>query len=150
MRCSTFINLGRENWHSNKRCIREEPDRPHLSLTRELGLVVLICYLFLPYILAVLRRIPLLEEGGELHRVITRLNSLHSTIQSPVAGEEISGFLLYTCGIGFSPYKGGIDLSIYMPDRPSYIDVGSIFLSTSAHKSFYIHVGFSPLSYIDR
>ena len=90
MRCPAFINLGRENWHSNKRCIREEPDRPHLSLTRELGLVVLLCYLFLPYILAVLRRIPLLEEGGELHRVITRLNSLHSTIQSPVAGEEIS------------------------------------------------------------
>ncbi len=31
----------------------------------------------------------LLEEGGEPHRVITGLNSLHSTIQSPVAGEEI-------------------------------------------------------------
>ena len=31
----------------------------------------------------------LFEECRELHRVIARLNSLHPTIQSPVAGEEI-------------------------------------------------------------
>ena len=37
----------------------------------------------------------LFEEGGELHRVITRMNSLHSTIQSPVAGEEISEGAFY-------------------------------------------------------
>ncbi len=60
-----------------------------LSLTRELGLVVLLCQFLLPYILPVLRRVPLLEEGGEPHRVITGLNSLHTAIQSSVAGEEI-------------------------------------------------------------
>ena len=32
----------------------------------------------------------MLEKGGKRHRVITGLNSLHSTIQSPVAREEIS------------------------------------------------------------
>ena len=31
----------------------------------------------------------LFEECRELHRVIARLNSLHPTIQSSVAGEEI-------------------------------------------------------------
>ena len=84
-RCSASINLGREHWHSNQSCIREEPDRPHLSLIREPGLVVLFYQLLLPYVLAVLRWIPLLEEGGEPHCVITGLDSLHTTIQSPVA-----------------------------------------------------------------
>ena len=51
--------------------------------------------LLLPYILPVLRWVPLLEEGGEPHRVITRLNSLGPTIQSPVAGEEISEGTFY-------------------------------------------------------
>ena len=37
----------------------------------------------------------LFEEGRELHRVITGLNSLHTTIQSPVAGEEISEGAFY-------------------------------------------------------
>ena len=37
----------------------------------------------------------LLEEGRESHCVITGLNSLHSTIQSPVAGEEISEGTFY-------------------------------------------------------
>ncbi len=36
-----------------------------------------------------------LEEGREPHRVITGLNSLNSTIQSPVAGEEIGEGALY-------------------------------------------------------
>ena len=37
----------------------------------------------------------LLEEGRESHCVITGLNSLHSTIQSPIAGEEISEGAFY-------------------------------------------------------
>ena len=37
----------------------------------------------------VLSWVPMLEEGGEPHRVITGLNSLHTTIQTSVAGEEI-------------------------------------------------------------
>ena len=52
-------------------------------------MVVFLCQLLLPYILAVLRWVPLLEESGESHCVIAGLNSLHSTIQSPIAGEEI-------------------------------------------------------------
>ena len=31
----------------------------------------------------------LFEEGGEPHCVVTGLDSLHTTIQSPIAGEEI-------------------------------------------------------------
>ena len=80
MGCSPSIKVGREYWHSNLRCIREEAVRPLLSLIRELGLVVLLCQLLLPYILPVLRWIPLLEEGGEPHRVITGMNALNSTI----------------------------------------------------------------------
>ena len=64
-------------------------DEPH-SLVSELGLIVLPCQFLLLYILPVLRWIPLLQEGRESHRVITGLKSLHSTIQSPVAREEIS------------------------------------------------------------
>ena len=30
------------------------------------------------------------EEGKKPHRVITGLKSLHPTVQSPVAGEELS------------------------------------------------------------
>ena len=37
----------------------------------------------------------MLEEGGEPHRVITGLDSLHTTIQSPIAGEEIGKGALY-------------------------------------------------------
>ena len=59
-------------------------------LVRELGLVVLLRQLLLTHIFPVLRGgVPLLEEGGEPHRVITGLNSLHSSIQSSVAGEEV-------------------------------------------------------------
>ena len=58
-------------------------------------MVVLLCQLLLPYIIPVLRWIPLLEKGGEPHRAITGLNSLHTTIQSPIAGEEIGKGALY-------------------------------------------------------
>ena len=58
-------------------------------------MVVLLCHLLLPYILPVLRRVPLLEKGGKPHCVITGLNSLHSTIQSAITGEEISEGALY-------------------------------------------------------
>ena len=51
-------------------------------------MVVLLRQLLLPHIFPALRRVPLLEERGEPHRVITGLNSLHSSIQSSVAGEE--------------------------------------------------------------
>ena len=37
----------------------------------------------------------MLEEGGEPHRMITGLDSLHTTIQSPIAGEEIGEGPLY-------------------------------------------------------
>ena len=37
----------------------------------------------------------LLEEGRESHCVITGLNSLHSTIQSAITGEEISEGAFY-------------------------------------------------------
>ena len=67
---------------------------PH-SLVRELGLIVLPCQFLLLYILPVLRWIPLLQEGREPHCVITGLNSLNSTIQSPIAGEEISEGAFY-------------------------------------------------------
>ena len=60
-----------------------------LSLIRKPGLVVLLHQLLLPFIILVLRWVPLLEEGGEPHRVITGMDSLHTTIQSSVAGEEI-------------------------------------------------------------
>ena len=69
-------------------------DAPH-SLVREHGLIVLPCQFLLLYILPVLRWVPLLEEGGEPHRVITRLNTLHTTIQSSVAGEEIGKGAFY-------------------------------------------------------
>ena len=58
----------------------EEPVRPLLSLTRELGFVVLLCQLLLPNIFAVLRCIPLLEEGRETHcekRLFISYASLH-------------------------------------------------------------------------
>ena len=58
-------------------------------------LIVLHRQFLLPYILAVLRWIPLLEKGGEPHRVIAGLNSLNSTIQTPIAGEEISEGAFY-------------------------------------------------------
>ena len=69
-------------------------DETH-SLVRELGLIVLPCQFLLLYILPVLRWVPLLEEGGEPHRVITRLNTLHTTIQSSVAREEIGKGAFY-------------------------------------------------------
>jgi len=71
MGCSASINLGGEHWHSNQSCIREEAERPLLSVIREPGLIVLLRHLLLPYILAVLRWVPLLEEGRESHCVIT-------------------------------------------------------------------------------
>ncbi len=37
----------------------------------------------------------MLKEGGEPHRVITRMNSLNSTIQSPIAGKEMVEGALY-------------------------------------------------------
>ena len=58
-------------------------------------MVVLLCQFLLPYILAILRWVPLLEEGREPHRVIAGLNSLNSTIQSSVAREEIGEGALY-------------------------------------------------------
>ena len=39
--------------------------------------------------------VPLLEEGGKPHCVITRVNPLCATIQSPIAGEEIGEGALY-------------------------------------------------------
>ena len=57
--------------------------------------MVLFCQLLLPYILPVLRWIPHLEKGGKPRRVITGLNSLHTTIQSSVAGKEIGKGDLY-------------------------------------------------------
>ena len=68
---------------------RRRSCRPFLSLTRELGLVVLLRFFLLSHILPVLRWVPLLEEGGEPHRMITGLNSLNPTIQSPFTREKI-------------------------------------------------------------
>jgi len=82
-------------WQSNQRCIREEAERPLLSVIREPGLVALLRQRLLPYVFPILRWIPFLEEGREPHRVITGLNSLHSTIQSAITGEEISEGALY-------------------------------------------------------
>ena len=95
MSAITSIKLGRTHDQGNNRCLRREPVRPLLSLTRELGFVVLLCQLLLPYIHPVLGWVPLLEEGGELHCVITGMNTLNSTIQSPIAGEEIGEGALY-------------------------------------------------------
>ena len=58
-------------------------------------MVVLLCQLLLPYIIPVLWWIPPLEEGGEPHCVITGMNSLYTTIQSSIAGEEIGEGALY-------------------------------------------------------
>ena len=58
-------------------------------------MIVLLCQLLLPYIHPVLRWVPLLEKGGEPHRMVTGQNSLNSTIQSPIAGEEIGEGALY-------------------------------------------------------
>ena len=69
-------------------------DETH-SLVRELGLIVLPYQFLLLYILPVLRWIPLLQEGREPHSVITRLNTLYPTIQSSIAGEEISEGAFY-------------------------------------------------------
>ncbi len=66
-----------------------------LSLIKKPGLLALLCQLLLPCVLPALRWIPLLEEGGEPHCVITGLESLHTTIQTPVAGEEIHIGALY-------------------------------------------------------
>ena len=68
---------------------------PLLSVVREIGLIVLLRFFLLPYILPVLRWVPLLQKGREPHCVITRVNSLCATIQSPVTGEEISESTLY-------------------------------------------------------
>ena len=62
---------------------------PLLSVVRKIGLIVLLRFFLLSHILPVLRWVPLLEEGGEPHRVITGLNSLNPTIQSPVTREKI-------------------------------------------------------------
>ena len=58
-------------------------------------MVVLFRQLLLPHIPLVLLWIPLLEKGGEPHCVITRMNTLHPTIQSPIAGEEVGEGTLY-------------------------------------------------------
>ena len=68
---------------------------PLLSVVREIGLIVLLRFFLLPYILPILRWIPLLQKGREPHRVITGLDSLHTTIQSPIAGEEIGKGAFY-------------------------------------------------------
>ena len=62
---------------------------PLLSVVREIGLIVLLRFFLLPYILPVLRWVPRLQKGREPHCVITRVNPLCATIQSSVAGEEI-------------------------------------------------------------
>ena len=90
MGCSASINLEREHWQSNQSCIREEAERPLLSVIREPGLIVLLRHLLLSHKTLIETWLMLLEEGRESHCVITGLNSLHSTIQSPIAGEEIS------------------------------------------------------------
>ena len=74
---------------------RRKPHGTLLSLVREIRSVVLLRHLLLPHILPVLRRVPLFKEGGEPHCVITGLDSLNSTIQSSVAGEEIRVGALY-------------------------------------------------------
>ena len=63
---------------------------PLLSVVREIGLIVLLRFFLLPYILPVLRWVPLFKKGRESHCVIKGLNSLRPTIQSPVTGEEKS------------------------------------------------------------
>ena len=66
-----------------------------LSLVSELGLIVLLCQLLLSHKTLIDSWMVLFEEGREPHRVITGLNTLHTTIQSPVAREEISEGALY-------------------------------------------------------
>ena len=68
---------------------------PLLSVVREIGLIVLLRFFLLPYILPVLRWVPLFKKGRESHCVITGLNSLNSTIQTPVTREEIGEGPLY-------------------------------------------------------
>ena len=72
-----------------------KPYRPLLPLIKELGLVVLLCQLLLSHKTLIDSWMVLFEESWELHRVIKGLNSLHTTIQSPVAGEEISEGAFY-------------------------------------------------------
>ena len=56
----------------------------------------------------------LLEEGREPHRVVAGLNSLHSTNQSPIAGEEISEGAFYWVATPFND-----DQTIVKSDAPS-------------------------------
>ena len=72
-----------------------KPYRPLLSLIKELGLVVLLCQLLLSHKTLIDSWMVLFEEGGELHRVITGLDSLYSTIQSSITREEISEGAFY-------------------------------------------------------
>ena len=58
-------------------------------------MVVLLCQCLLPHVPLELRWVPLLEEGREPHCAVTGMNSLNSTIQSPIAGEEIGKGALY-------------------------------------------------------
>ena len=55
-------------------------DSSPLSLIKKPGLVVLLCHLLLSHKTLIDTWLMLLEEGGELHRVITRLNTLYPTI----------------------------------------------------------------------
>ena len=74
---------------------RKEAVEPLLSVVKGIGLIVLLRFFLLPYILPVLRWVPLFEKGRESHCVITGLNSLRPTIQSPIAREEISEGTFY-------------------------------------------------------
>ena len=70
-------------------------DSSLLSLVSELGLIVLLCQLLLSHKTLIDSWMVLFEEGGELHRVITGLDSLYSTIQSSITREEISEGAFY-------------------------------------------------------
>ena len=70
-------------------------DSSLLSLTRKLGLVVLLRHLLLSLKTPIDSWMVLLEEGRESHCVITGLNPLCPTIQSSTAREEISEGALY-------------------------------------------------------
>ena len=64
-------------------------------MIREPGLIVLLRHLLLSHKTLIETWLMLLEEGRESHCVITGLNSLPSTIQSPIEGEEISEGAFY-------------------------------------------------------
>ena len=64
-------------------------------MIREPGLIVLLRHLLLSHKTLIDSWMVLFEESRKPHRVITGLDSLHSTIQSPIAGEEISEGAFY-------------------------------------------------------